>query len=166
MNSGVYAIVNNVDGKKYVGQSTNIKKRWMQHKSDLRANRHDSKLLQNAWNQYGEGNFSFLMLEYLPKKFLEEAEKWWIKYLNTKVCGYNVSEGGKGTKGVVPWDCGVKLPSETKRKISEAAKRRVGDKNSFYGKTHSDETKAIIRAKRSKPVIDLTTGTVYSSAKS
>lgn len=41
---------------------------------------------------------------------------------------------------------GVKRSEETRRKLSTIASERTGDKNSFYGKTHSDETRQRISA--------------------
>lgn len=38
----------------------------------------------------------------------------------------------KARKGVEPWNKGLKLPEQT------------GEKNSFYGKSHSEETKSIL----------------------
>jgi hypothetical protein len=35
-----------------------------------------------------------------------------------------------------------------RKKISDACKKRVGEKNSFYGKTHSNETKKIMSEKK------------------
>lgn len=43
---------------------------------------------------------------------------------------------------------GSKKAKEISKKISEFAKTRVGNKNPFYGKTHSDETKEKIRNAR------------------
>ena len=45
---------------------------------------------------------------------------------------------------------GKKLPGEVCKKISEKAKKRTGDKNPFYGKHHTEETKAILREKRKR----------------
>lgn len=42
---------------------------------------------------------------------------------------------------------GKKLSVDHKKKISDNAKLRIGDKNPFFGKTHSEETKNMIRSK-------------------
>ena len=165
MTSGVYAIRNNINGFLYIGQSIVIEKRWMQHKSNLRGNIHESALLQKAWNKYGEENFSFILLEKLPQRFLSAAEEWWINHFDSTHKGYNVSQGGKGTKGVIPWNVGLRHSKETRYKIAEKAKLRTREKNGFYGKKHTDETRNKLRAARCIPVIDLDTNIVYLSAK-
>lgn len=43
---------------------------------------------------------------------------------------------------------GIKKSLPHRQKISDAAKLRTGSKNSFFGKKHSDETKAILSKKR------------------
>ena len=57
--SGIYKIVNTVNGKKYVGSAVDIKRRWQAHKLRLRKNNHHSPKLQNAWNKHGESSFTF-----------------------------------------------------------------------------------------------------------
>lgn len=163
--SGVYAIKNNANGMVYVGQSTFIERRWMQHRSDLRAGRHESRLLQEAWNKFGEDSFVFIILEKLPERFLLVAEEWWIKYLDSTHNGYNRSEGGLGAKGISSWNKGLHHSAEVRRKISEKAKLRTGEKNPFFGRTHSENAKLSMKKARSMPVIDLDTGIVYESAK-
>jgi group I intron endonuclease len=54
---GIYKIVNTVNGKAYVGQSQNIKKRIAEHFRLLRANKHSNQRLQHAFNKYGEEAF-------------------------------------------------------------------------------------------------------------
>lgn len=61
--SGVYKIVNIVNGKFYVGSSININKRWGEHKRSLRKNCHNNDFLQKSWNKHGEINFKFEILE-------------------------------------------------------------------------------------------------------
>ncbi|WP_194190322.1 GIY-YIG nuclease family protein [Clostridium chrysemydis] len=45
---GIYSITNKVNGKRYIGLSTNIKKRVASHKDQLKYNRHENTKLQRA----------------------------------------------------------------------------------------------------------------------
>jgi group I intron endonuclease len=65
---GIYFISNNVNGKKYIGSSINLKQRERDHWRYLRAGRHKNKHLQYAWNKYGEDVFSFSVLEIVKNK--------------------------------------------------------------------------------------------------
>ena len=53
-NCGIYKITNLKNNKGYIGQSTDIKTRWINHKRELRNNIHRNPHLQNAFNKYGE----------------------------------------------------------------------------------------------------------------
>lgn len=88
---GVYMITNIVNGKIYIGSSNDIKKRWAQHKRELKNGTHDNPHLQNAWNLYGESNFKFEILEECSLK--EQFQKEQV-YLDTFQpfgnTGYNI----------------------------------------------------------------------------
>lgn len=56
-NTGIYEIVNLVNGKRYIGSARNIGLRWRRHCSRLRAGQHHSRHLQAAWGKYGEDSF-------------------------------------------------------------------------------------------------------------
>jgi group I intron endonuclease len=94
---GVYAIINMVNQKKYVGSSNNIKKRWISHKTRLNNSTHHSDFLQRAWNKYGKDNFTLIILEVLSSDntasdiFIKEQE--WIDRLLPE---YNVGSVGGG----------------------------------------------------------------------
>lgn len=74
---GLYAIVNTINNKAYVGSSTNFKRRFKDHLVDLRKNKHHCSYLQNAWNKYGEGSFRFKVLvkvdTHVEAKEIEQA---------------------------------------------------------------------------------------------
>jgi group I intron endonuclease len=77
--SGIYKIVNILDGKIYIGSSSNFCKRWNGHITCLRKNKHHSPHLQNAWNKYGEENFKFEIVEVVEDfNKLFEREQYYI----------------------------------------------------------------------------------------
>ncbi|MCB0128727.1 MAG: GIY-YIG nuclease family protein, partial [Caldilineaceae bacterium] len=51
MTCGIYKIVNRTNNQYYLGSSVNIEKRYTQHISDLRGNRHHSLYLQRAYRK-------------------------------------------------------------------------------------------------------------------
>jgi len=134
-NCGIYKITNTVDGKFYIGSSTNIFRRWREHKSRLRMGKHHSRYLQNAWNKYGEELFSFEVALLCEVDDLCRYEQAYIDALkpeyNIAVCaeasGRFMSDETKRKIGDSIRKCGnhragVKLSEETKRKMSEAHK--------------------------------------------
>lgn len=92
----IYKIINNINGKLYIGKTTSsIETRWSQHKWSS-INRPDSTILYKAINKYGIENFSIEKIEDCDSFSLEEREKYWIKYYNTYEKGYNMTHGGDG----------------------------------------------------------------------
>jgi group I intron endonuclease len=53
---GIYAIINKVNNKRYVGQIDNIFSRWEKHKHNFQRGR-GAPNLQEDWNEFGENNF-------------------------------------------------------------------------------------------------------------
>lgn len=96
--SGVYQIVNLINGKVYVGSSINLARRKNEHARHLRDGKHHSSYLQRAYNKYGRNCFKFEVLEYADTDRLKEVEQHYInKY---RACdrrrGYNISESAAG----------------------------------------------------------------------
>lgn len=95
---GIYVITNIITGKQYVGQSTNIQKRWYDHRSKaMHPKRKDeyNSVFYRAIREYGLENFYIDILEECPKEMLNEKEVFWIEKLNTFYDGYNNDFGGE-----------------------------------------------------------------------
>lgn len=115
MTSGIYAITNLCDGKRYIGQSVDLNKRWRTHQWLLSSNKHYNPHLQRAWNRGDD--FEFSVIEECDKQDLNDREIYWIAYFHATEMqyGYNLCVGGNSTTG-------RKFSEETKRKMSEKRK--------------------------------------------
>ena len=91
MTIGIYRIVNNVNGKCYVGQSSNIEERWKEHLRKLRGNSHHSVHLQRAWNLFGEPAFTFEVYKVCLIENLDSEELKAMEIFNVCENGYNIS---------------------------------------------------------------------------
>ena len=101
MKAYIYFIINKVNGKRYVGQTTDFSRRKYTHFRSLRENRHANIKLQNAWNKYGEENFVIerIIFENTTAVELDELEKYYIKKYDSIDNGYNIMEGGSRGRG-------------------------------------------------------------------
>ncbi|PYS90642.1 MAG: hypothetical protein DMF64_14665 [Acidobacteria bacterium] len=67
--AGIYAIVNMLNGHRYVGQAKNMNARVRSHVRELDKGTHrtsEKRLLQNAWNEFGREAFEIVVLEIVP----------------------------------------------------------------------------------------------------
>jgi group I intron endonuclease len=90
--SGIYFIRNLINGKVYVGCTTDFATRTKNHITDLQANSHHNKPLQEDWNEYDESDFEFHLVESCHPDDIYEVEKKYIKvmYDEQNMC-YNVA---------------------------------------------------------------------------
>lgn len=108
-------------------------------------------LFYRAMRKHGVDNFKIHLLEVCDDVIISEREKYWIKELSSKSPnGYNTTVGGEKLFGKNNPFYGKTHSLETKKKLSDNAKLRVGDKNPFYGKAHSTNTKNKIREANTK----------------
>ena len=158
----IYCVTCLPTGKLYFGQTvTPIGDRWVRHLSSSKKG--SNHKFHRAIRKYGEENFiveevltvSAPTKEILKKK-LDYVEMRLIKRFNTKIDGYNSTDGG--AKGTV----GLKMSEEAKKKISEAKRRenlsaeqrkklsesKIGEKNPFYHRTHSEDSRKRISEKK------------------
>lgn len=133
----IYMFTNKINGKKYIGQTNDLRRRYYQHMSDATPGPY---ILRKAFAKYGKLNFKFEVLVTIRvnsdedlRVILDSLERYYIRKYNTfGKDGYNATEGGQGKPG-------VHLSEETKKKIGLSHK----------GMTHSEETKRKISEAKS-----------------
>ena len=93
----IYKIINQVNGKIYIGQT----RKTLQERMDAhikKASEHPNRYLYDAMNHYGYDNFSIILIEECPDDQLDQQEIYWIDYYNSTnhEIGYNLTLGGDG----------------------------------------------------------------------
>ena len=99
MTGYIYVITNDINGKQYVGQTTDtLKNRFSDHCKDSNLARCKGRPLYLAMNKYGKEHFSIKEIEECSFEQLDEREQYWIQKLDTYKHGYNATLGGEGTQ--------------------------------------------------------------------
>lgn len=157
--SGVYCLVNKINGHTYIGSSINIASRMKNYINNtfLKSKKNNNMPITKALLKYGQSNFSLLILEYAKAEVLTIRETF---YIMTFLPYYNVLKQGYSSLG-------YKHTEETKKLLSELGKNRVhsnktkalisraltGENNPFYNKNHSTESKVrMIEANSAYPI--------------
>ena len=92
--SGIYKITRLKTGEIYIGKSTNVKDRWVQHcKTVYGAGTIAHSILHTTMAKDGLENFTFELVEEVPKDKLTEREKYWINFYGSKEYGLNERNG-------------------------------------------------------------------------
>lgn len=82
--SGIYKVTYLKTGEAYIGKTTNIKKRWGEHvKSALDIGTIAHSSFHNRLKKDGLWNYTFEILEEVPKENLTEREKFYIQLYGT-----------------------------------------------------------------------------------
>lgn len=166
----IYCVRNIINEKKYVGKTVqSLEDRWKAHVSLAYSERGWNIYFYNAIRKYKPKSFELSILETVSdESLLNDAERKWIAELKTTdhLLGYNSTQGGEGfasgdlnpnrlrpKRGSENHSYGVPVPPEVREKISKTLTGMfVGEKNPFFGRTHSEETK--------KHIGDIQRGTV------
>jgi|JI10StandDraft_1071094.scaffolds.fasta_scaffold11433_15 group I intron endonuclease len=135
--SGIYAILNEINNKIYVGSSKYIGERLNEHKYDLIKNIHSNNRLQKSFLKYGIEKFIFILLEKCDENVLLSREQFYMDFYRSydKNFGYNI------------------CPTANRTVISEETRNwflinNKGSKNNFFGKNHTEEKKEYWRKTR------------------
>jgi group I intron endonuclease len=141
--SGIYAIVNTIDGKMYIGKSVDLLRRCKQYILTFKREvRHDvNEYLWGAVKKHGVENFEFVAIDFCDPNELSSRELVWMITHGTtdESLGYNLrmdSESGMTAAHVTKlkmqvnlrkqWADGVR--SGHSEKMVESWKRREGSR--------------------------------------
>lgn len=118
-------------GKVYIGQTCQkVWVRWLHNGNGYQ----DCPILWRAIQKYEWKNFTHdIILEGISKSEADYAEKYLIKWYKLHNMSYNVTDGGEGGCGLIPWNKGIKtniipwnkgipMSDEIKAKVSKAKK--------------------------------------------
>jgi group I intron endonuclease len=131
-NCGIYIIKNKVNCKCYIGQSVNIKKRFIWHKSLLQRNKHYNDYLQKSFNKHGLENFEFSTYIEVDRNELNDYEILVIRLLKDDgIKLYNANDGGKQALNV-----------------SDITRAKLGNKSREGWAKKTEEDKSNIALKR------------------
>ena len=116
----IYTFTNCITGKKYVGYTNNFYNRLKRHKSCVKKGTKNK--LYDAIRSYGWENFTFEII--YQSKEQEHTQKvmesYFIEQYNTFKNGYNMTLGGDGVVGIIPWSknkkCDVLKWSDDRKK--------------------------------------------------
>jgi len=143
----IYKYTNEINNKIYIGfTSRTFEIRSYEHIKQARLN--SEYAFHRAIRKYGIENFSSEIIE---ENVSIERESFWIKKYESFGKGYNMTEGGEGTKG-------IKRSEETKKKLRKIALKVYDENNNVIciskeeyvnsnykhvnsGKKRSEETK-------------------------
>ncbi len=160
----IYGLIDpRTDKIRYVGWCQILKRRYSEHLSDARLG---DKGYKNNWIRKllaNELKPEMVIIEETIYSLRIEKEQYWIKYYGRENLT-NGTDGGEGNLGwipsqewrdnaskrsigrPVPWLNDKPKSEEHKRKLSESHKGlQKGEKNPFFGKHHTEETKEKLR---------------------
>lgn len=122
--SGIYIIKNKINGRCYIGSSKDNKNRWRKHKYLSRLGTHYAKILQKEWNEFGENNFEFSILELCDKEKLISTEQ---EYLDKFKPFYNTSPSAGSPRGLKR-----SLETRLKQSLNHAQLGKLGKESVGY----------------------------------
>ena len=133
----IYLTENLINGRKYIGKKASSKFLGEKYLGS-------GKALNVAINKYGKENFKVIMIDTAESlEELNQKEIYYIAINNAQESKefYNISAGGLDGG---PLFKGHKHTEETKQRIGDSVR---GEKNGFYGKHHTEETRKVMSKK-------------------
>jgi group I intron endonuclease len=159
MGGGIYIIENTLNGRFYVGSTTDFHRRRLTHLRELREGKHCNSFLQRDWSKCGDQSFRFIEYEHISdRKLMAIREQEYISlYYDRAVNCYNLNPYAKRPSGTK----GRKFSQESRARMSaakkgkpmpDACRRALHALKGKPRKPHAEATKELMRSRRGKVV--------------
>lgn len=130
---GIYKITNIINGKCYIGRTSDFYRRSYHYIYDFHNRRgdHINEYMLNSMIKYGIDKFTFVVIEICSDDVIQEREFFWMNYFNStnRNKGYNLRMDESGM---------MVVHESTRKKISERLKREWAEGRRS---DHSDKLK-------------------------
>lgn len=146
----IYKATNIINGKSYIGFDSKWPNRIIKHNQNYK---NQNRKFYDAIKKYGWDNFDWSVLyqSYDRNHCLTEMEPHFITEYNSFNNGYNMTLGGEGTFGFVPWNKGKKdIYSDVTLIKMKLSKKGLfdGENNPNFGIYCNDDKKKKISQSR------------------
>ena len=146
---GVYAWINNINGKFYIGSGNPLYLRISDYYQNWYLNSRSNLFIVRALSKYGMANFTLVILEYTNEENVISCEQ---EYINRFKPEYNLNPTAGNSSGYrhTPESVIKIREAALGRKHSEEVKKlmslsRNGENNPFYGKNHTLDTLKLLK---------------------
>lgn len=143
---GVYVIENTINGRFYVGSTTNFSRRFRQHKHLLLGEEHPNPILQNSFDKYGRGAFQFRVLVVCDDEALQDTEQRFLDAWAALPESYNISLCVEASRRGSTMPAHVKeilLKANLGRSQCETQKSRKRSSRALSGPEKANEYKGV-----------------------
>ena len=134
----LYRITNKLNGKVYIGQATDIAKRWHDHRTAA-LNSRPTQIIHHALIKYGLDNFEFEIIAMCKSQYdANVSETELVKQYNSFIVngeGYNATLGGMNAPKTDEWKkkvseslMGHEVTKETRDKVSKGNTGKIRSK--------------------------------------
>ena len=146
----IYKIVNIKNAKCYYGKTVDFKNRMRGHKHSAKKGK---TYLARAIKKHGWENFTTeILIDEVPEEDLSGLEKSYIEIYDSmdRKKGYNLTEGGEGTCGLVPSKEWCRKKSEERKKHNAIGKGTISKDNGKWRVYSTENDKIYVGLYNSK----------------
>jgi len=140
MSCGIYAIVNKINNKKYIGSTGDTEKRFDDHFRDLEKGIHKNIHLQAAYNKYGMEAFYLKILILVAQDKLLKAEQHFLDAADWDNL-YNIAPLASGGEQAEETIEKIRKANKGKKRTTETVEKMKGNQNALGHKCTKENIK-------------------------